>query len=195
MIMTHGYWSGENGDGEQARLAGSPAADEGDDRRRSDEDDGDSAASTEGGIWQVGRLSTRPTRLGDGNGTPWCGGVDGRPGHWLQGLGRNGAPREEERERGGGFGARRDSARRRQGSGGTTGAAEETEVLTMRGTERNRRLTHVGGVHGGDDVDAEPPAASTEQRHSSGGTDGATAHRRKAALGVAAQARSRRGGG
>ncbi|KAF0893001.1 hypothetical protein E2562_021303 [Oryza meyeriana var. granulata] len=66
----------------------------------------------------------------------------------------------------------------------------------MRGTERNRRLTHVGGVHGGDDVDAEPSAASTGQKHSSGGgIDRAAAHRRGAALGVAVQARSRRGGG
>ncbi|KAF0923388.1 hypothetical protein E2562_006292 [Oryza meyeriana var. granulata] len=65
----------------------------------------------------------------------------------------------------------------------------------MRGTERNRRLTHAGSVHGGDDVDAKPPTASTEQRHNGGRIDGAPAHRRKAALGVAAQARSRRGGG
>ncbi|KAF0920454.1 hypothetical protein E2562_035165 [Oryza meyeriana var. granulata] len=32
--ITQGYRSGEDGDGEQARLAGSPVADEGDDRRQ-----------------------------------------------------------------------------------------------------------------------------------------------------------------
>ncbi|KAF0933832.1 hypothetical protein E2562_019287 [Oryza meyeriana var. granulata] len=122
--------------------------DEGYDRRRSNEDDGDSAARTEGGIRQVGRLSAQPTWLGDVNSTPWCGGIDGRPGHRLRGWGRNGAPKEEERERGGSFGARRDSARRRRDGGGATGAAEEIEVPTMRGTERSKRLTHAGGVHG-----------------------------------------------
>ncbi|KAF0923240.1 hypothetical protein E2562_003449 [Oryza meyeriana var. granulata] len=136
---------------------------------------------------QAGRLSARPTWLGDGNSTPWCGGVDDRPGRRLRGWGKNGAPRKEERERGGGFGARRDSARRQRGGGDATGVAEETEVPTMQGTERNRRLTHVGGVHRGDDVDAEPSAASMGQRHSGGsGKDGAAAHRRRAALGVAA---------
>ncbi|KAF0932305.1 hypothetical protein E2562_009565, partial [Oryza meyeriana var. granulata] len=78
--MTQGFRSGEDGDGEQARLAGSPAADEGNDRRRSDEDDGDSAARTEGGIRQAGRRPARVTRLGDGNDTPWRGGVEAEEG-------------------------------------------------------------------------------------------------------------------
>ncbi|KAF0893439.1 hypothetical protein E2562_025236 [Oryza meyeriana var. granulata] len=36
---------------------------------QSDKEDGDSAVRMKGGIWQAGRLSARPTRLGDVNGT------------------------------------------------------------------------------------------------------------------------------
>ncbi|KAF0891024.1 hypothetical protein E2562_005118 [Oryza meyeriana var. granulata] len=153
--------------------------------QRSDEDDGNSAARTEGGIRQAGRLLAWPTRLGDGNSN-------------LEAEQDGGTVRKGGASRGGDAAGRQDGCgdvRRRRGGDGAKGATEETEVPTMRGTKRNRRLTHVGGVHGGDDVDAEPLAASTEQRHSGGGTDGMAAHRRKAALGVAAQARSRRGGG
>ncbi|KAF0914006.1 hypothetical protein E2562_026387 [Oryza meyeriana var. granulata] len=57
-----GYQSGEDRDGKQARLAGSPVADEGDDRRRSDEDDGDLAARMEGGIGLQERKSSRGWR-------------------------------------------------------------------------------------------------------------------------------------